>query len=48
MITKKELTLKDMMQLSHDLEEIRKKSDMFEELGLLDEQEINTIKKMIK
>ena len=39
----KELTLKDMMQFAHDLEEIREGLNMFN--GLLGDSEIRTIKK---
>jgi len=39
----KELTLKDMMQFAHDLEEMQEGLDMIK--GLLGDGEIRTIKK---
>jgi hypothetical protein len=39
----KELTLKDMMQFAHDIEEMRESLDMVR--GLLGDSEIKTIKK---
>jgi hypothetical protein len=39
----KELSMKDMMQFAHDLEEIREGLNMFN--GLLVDSEIRTIKK---
>ena len=39
----KELTLKDMMQFAHDIEEMQEGLDMFN--GLLGDSEIRTIKK---
>ena len=42
---KKDLTLREMMQLTHDLEEIKQTSDMIRALNLIDENDIKSIKK---
>lgn len=42
---KMDLTLKEMFQLTHDLEEMQKTSDMLVALNLIDIKDIKSIKK---